>query len=601
MDHMFILGLIGVAVVLFALELLRPDIVAIGIAVVLMLAGTVTVEEGLSGFSNPAVLTVVAMFILSSGLIRTGVADYVAETVHRIGGGHPLSLIAMIMLAVGLLSAFMNNIGAVAVLLPSIFVLAQRANYPASKLLMPLSFGALLGGLVTLIGTPPNLLVSIALEERGFRGFKMFDFAPTGVAVLAVGIIYMMTIGRHLIPSRDQEGDAARHFSLEDYLIEVVIPQGSPLAGKKVAESRFREDLGLNLLRRLRQEQDRTHATLVGPEMVLAEGDRLLAEGKVGELLKVKQSGLLEIAAEHKFTESELADQQAELAEVVIAPNSLLLGRTIKQIDVRRRFGVLVLALKRRGRIMRTAIANVPLRPSDVLLVQGTPKSIVEMSRNSAFLVVNRLEHEPRHLRKAPLAVAIMVLTVGGAAAGVMHISVAGLLGVLLMALTGCVNVQQMYQAVEWRVVFLIACMMPLGTAMDTNHTGTAQWLSTHLLALTGTENPRVVLASLFLFTTLITEVMSNAAAAVLLAPIGIAIAVGMGLEPHPFLMGIAIAASTTFLTPIGHQANILIYGVGNYRFSDFPRAGALLNLLVFAVSMVLLPIVWPFTPLTSP
>jgi di/tricarboxylate transporter len=418
--------------------------------------------------------------------------------------------------------------------------------------------------------------------------------------VLTAGVLYMTFVGRHLIPSRDEEGDLTRHFALEDYLTEVIIPPGSALAGKKVSESRLREDLGLNLLKRLHREKGGTRATMAGPDMVLEVGDRLLVEGKVGELLRMKQSGSLEIAAEQKFTEQELSDEQTELAEVVVAPNSLLVGRTIKQIDIRRRFGVLVLALKRRGRIMHAAIANVPLRQSDVLLVQGAPKSLAEISRNSAFLVVNRLEHEPRHLRRAPMAVAIMLLTVAFAATGLLHISVAGLLGVLLMAVTGCVNVQQMYQAIEWRVIFLISCMMPLGIAMDSEHTGTAQWLAESLLALTGADSPRITLATLFLFTTLTTEVMSNAAAAVLLAPIGIAIAVGMGLEPHPFLMGIAIAASTTFLTPIGHQANVLVYGVGNYRFSDFPRTGALLNLLIFMVSMVLLPIIWPFTPLAS-
>lgn len=600
MEHALILGIIGVALALFAFEVARPDIVAIGVTLTLLLTGMLTVEEGFDGFSNPAVITVVCMFILSAGLVRTGVADHVADAVLRFGGTSPVRLTVGVMLAVGTMSMFMNNIGAVAVLLPVMFAVSERSGYPASKLLIPLSFGSLLGGLVTLIGTPPNLLVSMALEDAGFDGFQLFDFAPTGLAVMAAGILYMAFVGRFLIPERQPERDLTRHFSIDAYLSEVVVPPNSPFVDKTVEETGIRNDLGLLIARLRRRTGDGEDVTLVpAGDTILRANDRLVVEGSAENLVRAKEGGALEIYSERKFGEEDLTGPGVELAEAVVAPRSRLIGLAINESDIRRRFGVLALALRRRQRTVRDNFVSIPLEVGDVLLVQGTPIAIGEVARSAEFMVVRRLAHAPRDRAKAPLALGIMGLAVLAAATGVLHISVAGLLGVLLMTVTGCVPVRDMYRAVEWRVIFLIACMIPLGIAMDTEHAGTAAWLAGHIVELTGDSGPLLVMASLFIFTTLITEVMSNAAAAVLLGPIGVAIAVGMGLEPHPFMMAIAVAASTTFLTPIGHQANVLVYGVGNYRFVDFPRTGAMLNVVIFVVAMVVIPQVWPFEAAT--
>ncbi|MBE0545499.1 MAG: sodium-coupled transporter [Verrucomicrobia bacterium] len=597
MEHYLILGLIGLALLLFALEVTRPDIVAIGVTLTLLLTGTVSIDEGFSGFSNPAVITVLAMFILSSGLVRTGVADHLAALITKMGGGHPLWLTVAVMLTVGVMSAFMNNIGAVAILLPTMFVIAQKSDYPVTKLLIPLSFGSLLGGLTTLIGTPPNLLCSMALEAAGFRGFRMFDFLPTGLAVMGAGALYMGLVGRFLIPARKESGSLTQQYQLQDYLTEVVVPEKSPLVGKSLADSAFRKETGLSVLR-IRRAANPKRASLPSPATILQPGDRLIVEGNLEQLIKSKEGGPLKIYAETKFDDKALTGDNVELAEVAVAPRSTLMGKSINQGHLHRRFNVLVLALRRRGRTLQKQFTSVPLAVGDVLLVQGSPEAIGEMASSPEFLVANRLEHEARDSKRAWLALGIMAVAIASAATGLLHISVAGLLGVLLMAVTGCVRIQDMYQDVEWRVIFLIACMMPLGIAMNDEHTGTARWLADHVVQWTGGYGPLVVMASLFIFTTLITEVMSNAAAAVLLAPIGVAIAVGLGLEPYPFLMAIAMGASTTFLTPIGHQANVLVYGVGNYRFADFPRVGLLLNVLIFIVTLVVVPLVWPFTPL---
>ena len=540
------------------------------------------------------------MFILSAGLVRTGVAESLAGLVARAGGRSPALLTAAVMLCVGGMSAFMNNVGAVAVLLPTVFVIARTSGVPASRLLIPLSFGSLMGGLVTMIGTPPNLLVSIALQEHGYRAFRLFDFAPTGLAVMATGVVYMALLGRHLIPRRGEEPDLTRRYALRGYLTEVAVPADSRLVGKRLAEAGLRADWNLDVLRVSRDVGGRTLSLVPTADTVLEAEDRLILEGDVSELVRLKEKAPLQIHAERKLLAEGLAGDDRELVEVVVAPGSAWRGRTIKEIDVRRRFGVLVLALRRRARTIARSLSSLPLQSADVLLIQGSPQAIAEMANSPDFLVVKSLAVEPRRLRKAGLATGIMALSVALAATGALHISVAAMLGALLMALSGCVEARDIYRSVEWRVVFLIACMMPLGIAMDSEHAGTAAWLAGHVVSWAGGHGPLVVMASLFVGTSLITEVMSNAAATVLLAPIAIGIAEGLGLEPYPFLVAVGIAASTTFLTPIGHQANVLVYGAGGYRFTDFARVGLLLNVLVFIVVTAVIPLVWPFVPLAG-
>lgn len=599
MEHIIILGIILISLALFAWEIIRPDLVAIGVMIVLIVGGFVTVHEGFSGFSNPAVITVIAMFILSAGLVRTGVADFLARGVYKAGGNNPIMLTISIMVCVGVMSAFMNNIGAVAVLLPTMFIIADKAKYPVSKLLMPLAFGSLLGGLTTLIGTPPNLLASIILQEHGFEPFKLFDFVPTGLSIMGVGILFMALIGRYLIPVRkEEEADFTNRYKLKDYLTEVEIHTDSSLIGKSLSETKLFKDLGLTILRIKRKKKIRVVSILPTPRITFEAGDRLIVEGDLSELLRIKEGAPLKIRAEKRLTEEELADPDLQIAEMVVAPNSQLIGRSIKEIDIRHRFGVLVLAMKRRSLAMNKNFAATQIESADVLLIQGTPTAIQEMTNSRDFLIVRNLEEQPRLHRKAPAALLIMALAIISASTGVIHISVAGMAAVIFMALTGCIKIQEMYQAVEWKVIFLIAGMMPLGIAMDNQHTGTASWIAGFLLEYTSPWGPLACMACLYLLTSLITQIMSNAAATVLIAPIAIAVAVGLDLAPYPFVMAVAIAASASFLTPIGHQANVLIYTAGNYRFTDFLKVGGPLSILLFIVAIFVIPYFWPFTPL---
>lgn len=593
---LFLISLILVALLLFAFEVVRPDIVAIGFALVLMLTGILTVNEGFAGFSNPAVITVVCMFILSAGLVRTGVADYVANLVLKFGGTNPVLLTIGVMLAVGIMSAFMNNIGAVAVLLPVIFSISQRSGYAASKLLIPLSFGSLMGGLVTLIGTPPNLLVSMALEDAGYEGFKLFDFAPTGLAVLATGILYFAVIGRHWLPVREPDQGESQEQNIDDFLSHVRLPHGSSLIGKPLGEVLESPELGLKITGLTRIGKGGSELALpLDDATVLAANDRLLVEGGYKALLRAKESGLLSIHATDVRPPPGVADANVRTAEVVVAPHSYLVGKSLNELNMPQRNGVLTIALRRRYRTESQDYRSIPLHVGDVLLVQGTPKAIADLYQSSDFVAVQRMEHAARDKSKAPLALAIMAGAILCAATGVLHISVAAMLAVLLMTLTNVIPVSRLYSSVEWRVIFLIACMIPLGTAMDSDHTGTAEWMAGHVVGVAGPYGPLMVMAALYVFTSAITEVMSNAAAAVLVAPIGVAIAQGLGVDPHGFMMAIAIAASTTFMTPIGHQANVLVYGIGNYKFADFPKVGTLLNVLIFLVAMAVVPMVFPF------
>lgn len=591
------LSLLLGALALFAWEKIRADFVAMMVMLVLILTESVTIQEGFSGFSSPAVITVIAMFILSSGLERTGVADQLGHVMLKVAGKHPVRLTMTVMFTVGLMSAFMNNIGATVILITPVFAICRKIGYPTSKLLIPISFGSLLGGLTTMIGTPPNLLVSMALEDAGFEGFKMFDFLPTGLAVMFAGMIYMSFIGRHLIPKREAAGGYVNNYHLENYVTEISIPEGSTLSNVRIRDAALIREIGLTILRIRRDGNGQMNEMEPTPDTVLQTGDRMIVEGNLEKLFKVIETKHLVIHIKTKITDEELTGKNIKLAEVVLSHKSRVIGQSIRQSNIKRRYGILALALRKRGETIDQNYVDIPLDVGDVILVQGTPENLNELAANDEFLVINNLEPKIRDVKRAPWALLSMAVTILTASTGLLHISVAGLIGVLLMVFTKSVKVENIYRDVEWRVIFLIASMMPLSIAMDENHSGTAAWIGQQVVGLAGGYGPYIVLLLLLIFVTIITEIMSNAAAAVLMAPIGISIAAGMNLEPYPFLMAIAIGASTTFLTPIGHQANVLVYGMGGYRFTDFTRTGFLLNVIILIIALWLVPVVWPFTP----
>jgi di/tricarboxylate transporter len=585
------LGIILIAVVLFATEKLRVDVIALLVLLAVTLLGLVSAENAFSGFASPAVITVWAVYIVSGGLFRTGVADRIGEYITRMAGNDEPRLIAVIMLTSGIMSAFMNNIGATAVLLPAVVGASRQTKIPLSRLLIPLSFASLMGGNMTLIGTPPNILATSMLAERGYSSFTFFDFTPTGILVFSTGIIFMLLVGRRLLPIR-QTAEEQQKQKLREYISEVRVLKGSSLVGKSLAESRLGADYDLFVLAILR---DGIIKSNLHRDTHLLANDLLFVEGAADTLLKAKDKLGLAIEAEPELALEEMGTDDNHLVEVTLAPRSNIAGSTLRKIRFRDRYGFTALAIWRQGEMLTQRLSDVRLKFGDTLLLNGARSRLTVLQESSDFLVLEPIKLELRRTSKAWIAVGAMALVLLLTTLFKLHISTALVIGSVVMVLTGCLTMDEAYQSIEWRSVFLIAGMLPLGLAME--NTGTARFLANQIDTLLGGFGPLAILAGVYILAGVITEPMSNAAATVLMVPIAIDIAVGLGANPQPFVLATVIGASTSFLTPIGHQANVLVFGPGGYRFFDYTRVGWLLNLAILVTTLIFLPRIWPLFP----
>ncbi len=595
-DNLLVLGILAIAVILFVSEKLRVDVVAMMVLVALVLTGLVSVEEAFSGFASPAVITVWAVFIVSGGLTRSGVADQIARLVVRLGGRSQLRLTVLIMLAVGVMSAFMNNIGAVAILLPAVMSVARETDIAPSKLLIPLAWASLMGGNMTMIGTPPNILASSILESYAdIESFRFFDFTPMGIVVLGSGVLYILLIGRHLLPRRTPGGNLTDSYPVQEYLTEVRIADDSPLVGKTVVEADLENRHGLNVIHiHLCCQEGETVSAMTDHR--LQAGDELHLEATADAILGAGRTlGLVPVPDRSIQPWEQDPDRSAfELAEVVLSPTSVLRGKTLREIDLRSRWGLAVLAIRHHGQTLFARLGDVALDFGDSLLIQGSVDKINLLRRERDFLLLDMPPLEVRRSHKAPLAIAILLGVLVVVTAGWLHVSAAMFTGALLMVLSRTLTMDEAYRSIEWKSVFLIAGMLPLGLAME--NTGTARLLADQIVGLVGDWGPLAVLMGIFVLTGLLTEVMSNAAATVLAVPIAIDAALGLGADPRAFVMAIVIAASTSFLMPIGHQVNVLIFGPGGYRFFDYTRVGVWLNLLLLVLTALVLPLIWPLS-----
>ncbi len=777
-EVLIVLSILILAVILFVSEKIRPDLVALMVMVALPLAGLISPAEALSGFSSPAVVTVWAVLILSAALARSGVASIIGSRLLRVAGSGEARLIAIIMVTVAVLSSFMNNIGATSLMLPVVVVIARRVGRPPAKLLMPLAFGGLLGGMITLIGTPPNILISDALLQAGLPPLKMFDFAPVGIIVTVAGVAYMTLIGRRILPSRDiamemkggDRGDLGEVYSLKERLFVLRIPQETPLAGMTLAKMRLGSTLGINIIAILRPDHDQMAP---GPDAVLRGGDRLVVLGQEAHLkelvghhqLLYKGQGLtvdsllapdiqnaevtlgpgsaligstlresdfrrklglnvlgiwrggeprrtqlgdielkaddvlmvqgppgrveslasepdLSVSAAHEAEISALGERlfavqipaesalagktlgtshladayglsvlgvvrqgkthlmpgpeelllagetllvegreeslralqaqedleveiQAQvdlaslergdigLSEVVLSPRTHLVGKTLRQVQFREKYGMNVLAIMRAGRTIRSNVGTLPLEFGDALLLFGHRRNLSLLATDPDYLVLEEGSQEPPRFEKAPIAAAIMALALVPVMLGWLPIAISLVIGVILMILTRCLTLEEAYQHIEWKAVFLIAGMLPLGIAMQT--TGAASFLADSVVRSVGGLGPMAVMAALFVLTALASQAMPNPAVAVLLAPIAIDAASDLGVSPYPLLMAVAVSASAAFLSPVGHPANLLVMGPGGYSFRDFIRVGTPLMLVVLLVVVITIPYIWPF------
>ena len=592
LDIALTLLIILAAMVLFATEKLRVDVVARLVLISVGVLGLIPADQLFSGFSNSAVITVWAVYMVSGGLFRTGVADTMGRAIMKVAGDGEVRLIATIMLTVGLISAFMNNVGAVAMLLPAVVGISRQSKVPVSKLLIPLAFASLLGGKMTLIGTPANILAAGILTEVGLPSFGFFEFTPMGVVVLATGIIYMVTIGRRLLPVRQGARGSEDIERLRDYVTEVRVAAGSPLNGKTLLESRLGEEYDFTVLAMQRENGD---LPALHRDTLVRSGDLLALEGSATNILAAGQSLGLTIAVAQEMGADFLEPRDIELVEVVLAPNSALVGHTMREAQFRERFGFTALAISRQGEVITQRVGNIALRAGDMLLLQGSQYRIDELQAGQDFLVMVPVEHEEYRLKKAPIAIGALLLAIGLTIFASTDIALAMVIAAMIMILSGALTIEEAYESVDWRTVFLVAGMLPLGMAMA--QTGTAEFLADIMLDIFGPFGPRATLAGIYLLAALITQPMSNAAAIVLVVPIALDTALGLGANYKTFAMAVVIGAATSFLSPVGHKANVLVFGPGGYKFTDYARVGALLTVILLIVSMIFLPIFWPLFP----
>lgn len=587
MEIILVFAILLIAVVLFATEKFPVDFVAVMVLGALLACGLVTVQEGVSGFSNPATLTVGSMFVLSAALRKTGALGVLGRTLMRFGTSYS-ALLLLVMLTVGAVSAFINNTAAVAVFLPLVLTLGRRREISPAKLLIPLSYASQFGGVCTLIGTSTNLLVSSISEKSGRGPFSMFEFAPLGLIMFVAGIVYLLVFGRWILPDR-RSAQLTETYQLGDYIIELRVMEDSPLIGKTVSNSVLGSSGAATVLEILRAEE-KLWRPLHEP---LRSGDVLLVSGKLDDLMELRDSSKLVIEPRFKLEDEILRTDDVALVEILVAPRSRLIGHTLAELSFTRRYNALALGIQRRGHTLRDKLRDVTLHFGDALLLQAPKAEIERLRADENFIVLSEVEEPSLRRGKAPVAIGIIALAVGLAAFGVLPILVTALLGCVALVLTRCINLEEAYAAIDWKVIFLLAGILPLGIAME--RSGAAQLISTHALGFVGPFGPIAVLAVLYLLTAALTETMSNNAAAVLLAPIAISTANSMGVDPKPFLIAVCFAASTSFATPVGYQTNTMVYNAGGYRFTDFMRAGIPLNIIFWILAVYFIPKFWPF------
>ncbi len=588
MQTTFLLVLLVFMLVVSATEWMAVDVVALTLLAALLVGGQVTIREGLSGFSDPAVITVLLMMILSEATAGSGVVAEVGHRIGRLARGSWAASVAILLTVAGALSMFINNTAAVAIFIPIALQLAKQHRKSPSRLLLPLNYAAIFGGTCTLIGTSTNLLVSSLAEAHGERPFSMFEPLPMGIVFFACGMAYNALLVRWL-PSRGDPSSLTSKYQLTPYLTEIRIPSGARLIGRTVVEEKISDRHRLTVLEILRGERKIAFDLRSTP---IEANDILIVRGTMEDIVLFKEQERLLLISDIKLSDANLSDGDTVLAEVQLSPASTLEGTTLREIDFRRRFGAFVLALARAGESIREKLAWIPLKRWDTLLVFGPRRSIEQLFRQDDFLPLAEIDLRLGLHRRWWLHAAVFVGVVVAAAVFEVSILVAALVGVVVLLASRAVRIQKVYRSVNWSVYFLLAATIPLGIALEKS--GLASDLGDWLGGRAG-EGPWIALALFYLVTMVLTEILSNASTAVLMVPVAFATAEALGVDSRPFLMAVTFAASNGFVTPVGYQTNAMVYGAGNYRYSDFIAAGLPLNLLFWLLASLLIPRIWPF------
>ncbi len=595
-DVVLVCTIIVVFLILFASEKLRVDLIAILLMVLLMVIGLFrdtfpNLEEGLSGFSNEATVTIAAMFVLSAGLMKTGAISWISQRLARLGGDSEMRSFIILMVTVAFVSAFINNAAAVAVFIPITIKACRQFNISPSRMLMPLSFISIMGGTCTLIGTSANILASSLTRNLGLPEFGMFELSRLGLIFFAVGLLYLIFVARRMLPDRAGTQDLKEKYRLGKYITRLVVSRRCSLIGKTPVECDLASTYDVTILKIIRGDEEIW--TGLRDKQIL-EGDHLLVRGSIDNIMEMNAMEGLTIRSEDKYSEEYLQDEKGVVAEAVIAPSSSLIGMTLQDANFRHKYGVFALAIRRQREAIRDKVGKVVLQAGDTLLLQGRPGFLDTFSENPDFLMLNELEVSKLRTEKAFLALGIVASVVLLAALGVAPILVSALAGVMVMVLTGCINVQEAYDAIDWFVIFLLAGVIPLGIVME--KTGTADFLANGIVQVSESLGPVAVVSVFYLIATIFAAIMSHNAAIILLIPIGVASAHGMGLEPRAFIMAITFAAASSLATPFGYHTNLMVYGPGGYKFSDYMKIGIPLNIILWIIASFLIPVFWPLT-----
>ncbi len=589
MQVILVLSILSLAILLFATGWIRMDLVSLLILLILPLFDIITVNQAFVAFSNPAVITVAAMFIMSAAIANTGITAHLGRWLFSFAEKSEAKLVLAIMSLTAVASAFINNIGAAAVLLPMVTGIAKKAEIAASRLLMPLAFGSLIGGVCTLIGTPPNILINELMLEYTGQQFSMFDFTPLGIMVIIISISYMMLFGRRLLPD-NPPASVQQLNQVKAYVSDILLTEESAFIGKTLQETGLASDFQLKIRSLLREQ---LKITSPRRSIVLRAGDILFLEGKPEQLLKLKKvKGIEVVPGAAQVTDSQQKEKH-RVAEVALTPNNELVGKTLREVHFRDTHGLTVLAIWRRGEPVVKRVDHVVLKFGDMLLIEGPESQILHLADKHDFLLLGGIKPEPYLPAKAPLAMLIMLAVIISVTVGYLPIMHAAALGAAAMVMARCIKLGDAYESINWPVIMLIAGTLPLGTAME--ESGASSYLANQLTSLAGPYGPWLTLGVLFLITMLLTCIMSNAATAVLLAPIAYDLSIHFGVNPQPFFMAVALAASTCFMTPVSHQSNALVIGPGGYVFADYLKVGTPLNILIWLAASLTIPFVFPF------
>ena len=575
---------------MFVSDRISADLVAMLMLAALLLFKFITPEEAVSGFSNSATITIGAMFILSAGLIHTGVVDFLGVIAEKRISKTNIGLMLFILVIAGGASAFINNTAVVAVFLPVIIKISKERGISPSKFLIPLSYAAILGGSMTLIGSSTNILVSSIAKDNGLAEFKMFEFTNVGIVLFVVGGLYLIAFAFRLLPDRAGTGDLTKNYRMHRYLAEVTVTENSGMIGKSLTEKKIAETYDINVLEIIRGDEKIWRQLGSTP---IRSGDILLMRGSVQNIIKFSERENLQTLGEAELGDEDLQGEDVILADAIIAPNSKLIGYTVKEINFRQRYGAFVLAVQSHGRTIRDKIGRIPLHFGDSLLIQGSSNSLRNLQNNRDFLVMEELKLEKFRTDRALVALGIIALVVISAALEIFPIMVAAIFGAVAMVITGCINIKEAYSNIDWMVIFLLAGMIPMGIALEKS--GLAALAAGGLLDLLGGSSPVFILSALYIGTVLLSSILSNNATAIVLAPIAISMAAALGVNPKPFLMAIMFGASTSLITPIGYQTNTLVYGPGRYKFFDYFKVGLPLNLIAWVLITLLVPYFWHF------